>query len=306
LLTLAIPASASVATYPVMNTSEQPPDGVWFRNSPHQNDTNRETGFGVYMGESVAVDCWASGDTVGPYGNTIWYRGLDVTRPAVNGHANYGYMNTHYINDGMNANQHASGIPNCSDPAPAPSPTPAPPPAPKYCFLPLRINTANITWFYQGNHRYLGNARAAAQAWNNSGVGIHFTEVSSRSKAILTLVDYSNGKDGSLAYTALGGNVVGGTGSTTPTRALVATATVYVNRAMMEKFPVPARNNVRDSAVTHEFGHVLGLHHPELCGRDGTGTLMRAGGPWVLQPTSTFYTAPQSDDVTGVRLAFSY
>ena len=83
-------ASASVASFPVMNTSETPPDGVWFRNSPSNADTNRETGFGIYAGEHLAVDCFAWGDAVDPYDNHIWYRGGDVERPTVNGHANYG------------------------------------------------------------------------------------------------------------------------------------------------------------------------------------------------------------------------
>lgn len=299
LLGLAQSALAAIATFPVMNTDEQPPDGVWFRNSPHQADTNRETGFGVYRGESIAVDCWASGDAVGQYGNTIWYRGLNVSRPSVNGHSNYGYLNTHYVNDGMNANQVAPGVPSCSAPAPTPAPTPTPTPAPTYCFEALRINTPNVTWFYAGNHRYLGNVRAAANGWNSSGVSAHFTEVSSKSNANLVIIDYNNSRDGSLGYTALGGNVVGTSGSTSLTRAFVSNATVYVNRAKMDQYS--SRNNVKDMAITHEFGHVLGLHHPEVCGLNGTGTLMRQGGPWVDDLNQPIYTRPQPYDVAAAQ-----
>ncbi len=112
-------AGASVATFPVMNTSESMPDGVWFRNSPRQNDTNRETGFGVYAGESMAVDCFSWADPVGQYNNHIWYRGLDVSRPTVNGHSNYGWMNTHYVNDGMTVDRAARGVPDCNASAPS-------------------------------------------------------------------------------------------------------------------------------------------------------------------------------------------
>jgi hypothetical protein len=124
----ATPASAAVATFPVMNTSESPPDGVWFRNSPQNSNTNRETGFGIYAGESLAVDCYSWGDPVGQYSNHIWYRGLDVQRPTVNGHANYGWMNTHYVNDGQTADHAAPGVPDCNAPQPPPTTPVTPPP----------------------------------------------------------------------------------------------------------------------------------------------------------------------------------
>src|SRR3954466_1752303 len=85
--------AATGPTFPVMNTSETPPDGVWFRNSPHTADTDRVTGHGVYMGEQVQLRCYASGDSVGPYDDTLWYDVLDVTRPVNNGVENSGYLN---------------------------------------------------------------------------------------------------------------------------------------------------------------------------------------------------------------------
>jgi hypothetical protein len=65
-----------------MNTSEIPPDGVWFRRSPHIADTDRVTGYGVYMNEQVQLECYTWGDAVGPYANRLWYFVLNVTRPA--------------------------------------------------------------------------------------------------------------------------------------------------------------------------------------------------------------------------------
>ena len=106
-------ARSTEPVFPVMNTDEEPPDGVWFRNSPSQGDTNRETGFGVYRGESVQVTCYSWGDAVGQYGNQIWYLGTNVTRPTINGHANRGYMNTHYVNDGQIANNPHPSVPQC-------------------------------------------------------------------------------------------------------------------------------------------------------------------------------------------------
>lgn len=116
------PAAAASFIFPVMNTSETPPDGVWYRNSPHTWDTARETGWGIYMYEYMQVDCWLMGDAVGPYNNHLWYRGINVTRPTVNGHPNSGFMNAHYINDGMLADQPYPGVLSCDAPPPPPPP----------------------------------------------------------------------------------------------------------------------------------------------------------------------------------------
>jgi hypothetical protein len=124
-------AYADQPTYPVMNTSEQPPDGVWFRTDALDNNhTQRITGLGIYAGEHLRVKCFAVGAAVGQYNNTIWYYGWDVERPtAPNGQSNEGWMNTHYVNDGQTANHAAPGVAQCAVATgngdnPTPSPTP--------------------------------------------------------------------------------------------------------------------------------------------------------------------------------------
>jgi hypothetical protein len=99
--------------FTVMNTSEQPPDGVWFRNSAHTADTSRTTGLGVYQNEQIQLICYGSGDAVGPYNDTLWYYVTNVTRPTVNGRPDVGYLNAHYINDGKVANQVDAGVRAC-------------------------------------------------------------------------------------------------------------------------------------------------------------------------------------------------
>jgi hypothetical protein len=101
--------------FPVMNTSETPPDGVWFRSSPATGDTDHVTSHGVYLNDRVQVQCYALGEAVGSFGNRMWYRVLNTTRPVVpgSGAPNQGYLNTHYIQDGMTANVAAPGIPAC-------------------------------------------------------------------------------------------------------------------------------------------------------------------------------------------------
>ncbi len=119
------PAQADETTngpvFTVMNTSETPPDGVWFRNSPRTSDTDRVTGHGVYAGERVQLRCYAWGDAVGAFNNTLWYKVLNLTRPTNAGVANSGFLNAHYVDDGLVANQIDTGVPDCSATAAPPS-----------------------------------------------------------------------------------------------------------------------------------------------------------------------------------------
>ena len=116
--------------FPVANTNEQPPDGVWFRNSPHTADTDRAIGHGVYSGDQVKLSCYAFGDAAGKYNNTLWYYVSNITRTTVPGSGanNVGYLNSHYINDGKLANQIDLGIPACNATPPTPVTTLIPTP----------------------------------------------------------------------------------------------------------------------------------------------------------------------------------
>lgn len=110
------PASSpppSLPVFTVQNTDNPPPDGVWFRNSPHTADTSRITGLGVYRNEQVQLQCYAWGDSVGPYNDTLWYFVKNLTRPTVGSLPDQGYLNAHYINDGKLANQVDAGVPPC-------------------------------------------------------------------------------------------------------------------------------------------------------------------------------------------------
>jgi hypothetical protein len=110
----AAPLPESHPAFAVMNTSETPPDGVWFRNSPHTADTDRVTGHGVYVGDRVRLECYGWGDAVGPYNDRLWYRVSNLIRPTVPaGGANTGWLNAHYINDGQKANVVDAGVPAC-------------------------------------------------------------------------------------------------------------------------------------------------------------------------------------------------
>lgn len=167
---LSTQSAAAGPAFPVMNTSESPPDGVYFRTTPQTANTLREPGFGVYMNETVEEVCYAWGDSVGAYGNTLWYYVNDLSRPTVNGHANSGYLNAHYINDGTVANQVVAGVSQCG--AASPPPPPPPPPASACSLLPPPPATAVYFSPFEGT-KYVPAGRPAvsdvcASQWINS------------------------------------------------------------------------------------------------------------------------------------------
>lgn len=100
-------------TFDVMNTSEELPDGVWFRESPRTADTKKTTGLGVYEGESVRLTCYGWGDSVSDKENRLWYQVVNLTRPKVNGEENSGWLNAHYVDDKQVANVVDGGVKEC-------------------------------------------------------------------------------------------------------------------------------------------------------------------------------------------------
>jgi hypothetical protein len=78
-----VAADSSGPIFTVMNTSETLPDGVWFRTAPYTADAIRVTGDGVYMGEQVQLQCYAFGQTVGQYNDSLWYYSQNIpARPS--------------------------------------------------------------------------------------------------------------------------------------------------------------------------------------------------------------------------------
>ena len=98
--------------FPVMNTSETPPDGVWFRDNPNVSGP-RLNGYGVYAGDRIQLRCYGWGEAIGAYGNRLWYSSANLTRPNAPGRTDVGWLNAHYVNDGQNANAVVPGVRPC-------------------------------------------------------------------------------------------------------------------------------------------------------------------------------------------------
>jgi uncharacterized protein YraI len=79
--------------------------GVYFRNAPEWSETSATAGKGVYLGDQVQVICGAFGEAYGPYSNRWWSYVQNLSRPT----AGKGWVNAHFINDGMPANQPSPG-----------------------------------------------------------------------------------------------------------------------------------------------------------------------------------------------------
>ena len=102
------PQAPDAQNYPVMNA----PGGAYFHGEPVDTTEGSEPGWGVYNGDTIEANCWLIGDPVGPYENTIWVLGKNVTRSRPGGQDNSGYINTHYVDDGQKANN-APELPHC-------------------------------------------------------------------------------------------------------------------------------------------------------------------------------------------------
>jgi uncharacterized protein YraI len=118
--------------------------GVFYRNSPRWDDTPRTPGVGVYNGDRVRLICGAIGDAVGPYSNNWWSYVTNLSRNVGNG-----WVNHHYIDDGMAADQPPAGEPGCGPDTPGTgSAPPAPAPAPGQ---PSPTRPANYSVFFSPN-----------------------------------------------------------------------------------------------------------------------------------------------------------
>jgi hypothetical protein len=110
-ITVLIAAAIAIATGSITASAYEPPGnvssvalfnvvgtegGVYWRWGPHNAWNEAIAGYGEYDGYSIALDCWAFGDAVGPYGNTLWYFAEQYApQPAVGD--GQGWINDHYL-----------------------------------------------------------------------------------------------------------------------------------------------------------------------------------------------------------------
>jgi hypothetical protein len=99
------PGLSSGAVYSILDAD----GGVYFRRSLSWADAEATPGHGIYTGDQVEVICGAFGEAYGPYANRWWSYVRNLTRPG----AGSGWVNAHFINDGMPANHPSPGEGTC-------------------------------------------------------------------------------------------------------------------------------------------------------------------------------------------------
>jgi len=93
-----------------MNTSQQLPDGVYWRSAPDWNTPVRDSGVGFFTGTYVTVHCYQLGLANVPYStNHMWVQASWASGPG----SGSGWMSEHFVNDGAPNDQAAPGVPPC-------------------------------------------------------------------------------------------------------------------------------------------------------------------------------------------------
>ena len=139
-------------------------------------------------------------------------------------------------------------------------------------------------------------------AFWNAALGGRFTYVAADASTPVGFCDPNDHRTsvgGSTSFcdgTAFPSNVVAVTLRFTNADGTQIDADVTVNQAFT------FTHNQLESTIAHEFGHVLGLDHPNQCGRPGN-VLMRSA-PLFAPQSQCFVGGPVLDDVTGARMIY--
>lgn len=96
-------------SYHLVDADHASDGGVYYRNNPHWNDTNRTPGRGLYYGETAQLICGTWGDPVGPYANRRWHKVNNLSR-----NIGVGWLPDRYFDTPNNANQPTPGERECT------------------------------------------------------------------------------------------------------------------------------------------------------------------------------------------------
>lgn len=283
-----VDASPAIANpvYTVVNPDSDGTKSIYDRNSPHWNDTDRKYPDFSYYGDRLELICGTDGDAVGPRANRRWHYAKNISRPE----AGVTWIPDRYLNTPNKANQPTPGEAECGGAPSGGGETSKPTPTVTACYYNMKAPSRNLTFSYEGDHRYLGNAYQAAENWSNAGAGINISQTNT-SNAYIKFKDVYVTKPTVIDGVEINGGTLGAAvvpvqwqkeySTIVPKNPHVpASITILVNQYAMDNIPGDAKKKdfFRTYALTHEEGHALGLAHPDqFCQQYPSASLMQQG-----------------------------